>query len=91
MVRWDSPLFTVSWTDADVPADDIWRAATAGIVKPPNTGTQAVRIHHSQGVIPRSLFVELTTSIRFTGRQGPIGRATHAREHLDLPRLCPRL
>ncbi|KAF9234702.1 chromatin associated protein KTI12, partial [Melanogaster broomeanus] len=42
MVRWDSPLFTVSWTDADVPADDIWRAATAGMVKPPNTGTQAV-------------------------------------------------
>ncbi|KAF9219157.1 chromatin associated protein KTI12 [Gyrodon lividus] len=42
MVRWDSPLFTVSWTDADVPASDIWRAATAGIVKPPNTGTQVV-------------------------------------------------
>ncbi|KIK81342.1 hypothetical protein PAXRUDRAFT_15281 [Paxillus rubicundulus Ve08.2h10] len=42
MVRWDSPLFTISWTDSDVPADDIWRAATAGIVKPPNTGTQAV-------------------------------------------------
>ncbi|KAF9235632.1 chromatin associated protein KTI12 [Melanogaster broomeanus] len=36
MVRWDSPLFTT------VPADDIWRAATAGMVKPPNTGTQAV-------------------------------------------------
>ncbi|KAI5983069.1 chromatin associated protein KTI12 [Pisolithus albus] len=42
MVRWDSPLFTVSWTDDDVPADDIWRAITEGVVKPPNTGTQAV-------------------------------------------------
>lgn len=42
MVRWDSPLFTVSWTDEDVPADDIWRAITEGVVKPPNTGTQAV-------------------------------------------------
>ncbi|KIJ61110.1 hypothetical protein HYDPIDRAFT_116368 [Hydnomerulius pinastri MD-312] len=42
MVRWDSPLFTVSWTDTDVPADDIWRAVTEGGVKPPNTGTQAV-------------------------------------------------
>ncbi|KAI6043387.1 chromatin associated protein KTI12 [Pisolithus marmoratus] len=42
MVRWDSPLFTVSWTDEDVPADDIWRAITEGMVKPPNTGTQAV-------------------------------------------------
>ncbi|KAF8553683.1 chromatin associated protein KTI12 [Imleria badia] len=42
MVRWDSPLFTVPWTDTDVPADDIWRAITQGLVKPPNTGTQAV-------------------------------------------------
>ncbi|KAI6103525.1 chromatin associated protein KTI12, partial [Pisolithus sp. B1] len=37
MVRWDSPLFAVSWTDEDVPADDIWRAITEGVVKPPNT------------------------------------------------------
>ncbi|KAI6103519.1 chromatin associated protein KTI12 [Pisolithus sp. B1] len=40
MVRWDSrhsPLFTVSWTDEDVPADDIWRAITEGVMKPPNT------------------------------------------------------
>ncbi|KAI5991314.1 chromatin associated protein KTI12 [Pisolithus orientalis] len=42
MVRWDSSLSTVSWTDEDVPADDIWRAITEGIMKPPNTGTQAV-------------------------------------------------
>ncbi|KAI0745976.1 chromatin associated protein KTI12 [Earliella scabrosa] len=42
MVRWDSPLFTVPWTDADVPADEIWKAVTEGIVKPPNAGTQAV-------------------------------------------------
>ncbi|KAI6103620.1 chromatin associated protein KTI12 [Pisolithus sp. B1] len=42
MVRWDSPLFTVSWTDEDVPADDVWRTITEGVVKPPNTGTQAV-------------------------------------------------
>ncbi|KAI9464357.1 chromatin associated protein KTI12 [Boletus coccyginus] len=42
MVRWDSPLFTIPWTDPDVPADDIWRAVTQGLVKPPNTGTQAV-------------------------------------------------
>ena len=43
MVRWDAPLFTVPWTDAAVPADDIWRAVTEGAVKPPNAGTQAVR------------------------------------------------
>lgn len=43
MVRWDSPLFTVPWTDDDVPADLIWKAITEGTVRPPNTGTQAVR------------------------------------------------
>ncbi|TFK53667.1 chromatin associated protein KTI12 [Heliocybe sulcata] len=42
MVRWDSPLFTVAWEDADVPAQDIWKAVTEGIVKPPNVGTQSV-------------------------------------------------
>ncbi|KAI0355598.1 chromatin associated protein KTI12 [Trametes cingulata] len=42
MVRWDSPLFTVPWTDEDVPIDDIWKAITEGTVKPPNAGTQAV-------------------------------------------------
>ncbi|KZT21384.1 chromatin associated protein KTI12 [Neolentinus lepideus HHB14362 ss-1] len=42
MVRWDSPLFTVAWEDADVPAHDIWKAVTEGIVKPPNVGTQSV-------------------------------------------------
>lgn len=42
MVRWDSPLFTVPWTDEDVPAGDIWAAITSGVVKPPNAGTQAV-------------------------------------------------
>ena len=44
MVRWDSPLFTVPWIDEDVPIDDIWKAITEGNVKPPNAGTQAVRI-----------------------------------------------
>lgn len=42
MVRWDSPLFTVLWTDEDVPVDGIWKAVTEGNVKPPNAGTQAV-------------------------------------------------
>jgi len=42
MVRWDSPLFTIPWTDADVPGDEIWKAITEGIVKPPNAGTQAI-------------------------------------------------
>lgn len=42
MVRWDSPLFTIPWTDAALPMDDIWKSITEGVVKPPNVGTQAV-------------------------------------------------
>ncbi|KAJ7132835.1 chromatin associated protein KTI12 [Mycena crocata] len=39
MVRWDSPLFTVLWTEEDVPAAQIAHAITTGNVKPPNSGT----------------------------------------------------
>jgi len=42
MVRWDSPLFTVPWSEPDVPTELIWKAITEGNVKPPNVGTQAV-------------------------------------------------
>jgi len=42
MVRWDSPLFTIPWSDPEIPIIDIWKAITAGIVKPPNAGTQVV-------------------------------------------------
>jgi len=42
MVRWDSPLFTVPWTDESPPSEDIWKAVTEGLVKPPNVGTQSV-------------------------------------------------
>lgn len=47
MARWDSPLFTVTWLDEDVPAESIWKAVTEGNVKPPNAGTQAVRLSYS--------------------------------------------
>jgi len=40
MVRWDSPLFTVPWTE-DVPAEQIALALLTGHVKPPNSGTLA--------------------------------------------------
>ena len=43
MVRWDSPLFTVPWSESDIPIELTWRAITEGNVKPPNAGTQAVR------------------------------------------------
>ncbi|KAJ6593818.1 chromatin associated protein KTI12 [Mycena capillaripes] len=40
MVRWDSPLFTVPWTE-EVPAAQIAEAIMTGNVKPPNSGTLA--------------------------------------------------
>ncbi|KAK2467762.1 hypothetical protein APHAL10511_000057 [Amanita phalloides] len=42
MVRWDSPLFTVMWSDEYVPYENIWNAITEGNVKLPSTGTVAV-------------------------------------------------
>jgi len=41
MARWDSPLFTIPWTDeADsLPYEILWKAITQGDVKPPNAGT----------------------------------------------------
>ncbi|KAF8744944.1 hypothetical protein AX14_012769 [Amanita brunnescens Koide BX004] len=42
MVRWDSPLFTVMWSDKNMPYEDIWNAITRGNVKPPNMGTVAI-------------------------------------------------
>ncbi|KAF8622366.1 hypothetical protein AX15_007096 [Amanita polypyramis BW_CC] len=42
MTRWDSPLFTVMWSDKSMPYEDMWEAITKGNVKPPNMGTAAV-------------------------------------------------
>jgi protein KTI12 len=42
MVRWDAPLFTVMYDDAELPGQDIWEAITKGNLKPPNSGTLAV-------------------------------------------------
>jgi protein KTI12 len=39
MVRWDAPLFTVPWTDTDLPIPEIFQCITSGNVKPPNSGT----------------------------------------------------
>lgn len=42
MVRWDSPLISMLWTDEGIPGQQVWDAVTKGDVKPPNAGTQAV-------------------------------------------------
>jgi protein KTI12 len=43
MVRWDAPLFTVTWDDGPMPCAAILTAITSGAVKPPNAGTSVVR------------------------------------------------
>ena len=48
MVIWDSPLFVVPWIDPELPEDEIWKALTEGVVKPPNAGTSAVRRYHTR-------------------------------------------
>jgi hypothetical protein len=58
MVRWDSPLFSVPWTDKDIPGEDIWQAVTGGILKPPNAGTQSVK-KNSYTSIPQSVKIYL--------------------------------
>lgn len=56
MVRWDSPLFTVSWDEDDIPAEGIWQAIIKGDLKPANAGTAAVSMLfiYSQTVIDRT-------------------------------------
>ncbi|KAJ3827995.1 chromatin associated protein KTI12 [Lentinula raphanica] len=44
MVRWDSPLFTLLWSDESIPPnalDSIWDAVEKGKVSNPNSGTVA--------------------------------------------------
>ncbi|PCH36115.1 chromatin associated protein KTI12 [Wolfiporia cocos MD-104 SS10] len=93
MVRWDSPLFTVPWTDDDVPADEIWKAVTEGIVKPPNAGTQAVpkaptdalrTLEHTTTTMVSAIMAEQTAS---QGTGGPVTLSLSAtlRQRLTLP------
>lgn len=49
MVRWDAPLFTVLADDTFSVGDatmgeQLWRAVTAGDVKPPNGASLSVRL-----------------------------------------------
>ncbi|KAL5528544.1 KTI12 [Sanghuangporus sanghuang] len=50
MVRWDSPLITIPWTDEQLPGEDIWKAVMEGVVKPPNAGTSAIPVAPSDAL-----------------------------------------
>lgn len=45
MARWDAPLFTILWSDENVPGPQIWEAITKGNLRPPNAGTLSVNLH----------------------------------------------
>ena len=72
MVRWDSPLFTVPWTDESPPNEGIWKAITEGLVKPPNVGTQSVG-RRLGIVVPQLSFI--------SGTEGALRHAPHPRAH----------
>lgn len=57
MVRWDSPLITIPWSDPDIPTQEIWQAVTEGVQQKPNAGTAVVRC----GTRDASLFHYVTT------------------------------
>jgi len=92
MVRWDSPLITVLW-DADLPVDDIWKAATEGVVKPPNAGTQAVpkaptdalrTLEHTTTSMVAAIMAEQSAS---GGLGGPVSLSLSpsVKPHISLP------
>ncbi|KAF9263437.1 chromatin associated protein KTI12 [Marasmius fiardii PR-910] len=79
MVRWDSPLFTVLWTDQDIPGAPIWEAITSGTIKPPNTGTQAVAKAPTDALLTlekTTLSVVSAIMVEQAQLQGGVGGAT---------------
>jgi Chromatin associated protein KTI12 len=74
MVRWDSPLLTVLWSDNVIPSDELWQAVTSGTVKPPNVGTQSV-------FYPSNQYFSLLTLIQRQDGQTPIRRTSHTRKN----------
>lgn len=85
MVRWDSPLISMLWTDEGIPGQQVWDAVTKGDVKPPNAGTQAVGFFLSLD----PPFSSLSTSL--AGAQSPVIRPTHPRTHHLRSRLLHTL
>jgi protein KTI12 len=55
MVRWDSPLFTIAWSDESLPNEYIWEVITKGNIKPPNSGTLNVGLPEMPSKIASAL------------------------------------
>ena len=79
MARWDSPLFTVLWTDESPQNEDIWKAVTEGLVKPPNVGTQSV----GQCLESSVSFLKV-----LSGTKSALRHASHIGAHNNGGRFC---
>jgi len=84
MVRWDSPLFTVLWTEEAPPFAEIWDAVTKGIIKSPNVGTQAIpkaptdALHTLEQTTTSMVSIIMSEQAASDGLGGPIALALSA-------------
>jgi len=84
MVRWDSPLFTVLWTEEAPPSAEIWDAVTKGIIKSPNVGTQAIpkaptdALHTLEQTTTSMVSIIMSEQAASDGLGGPIALALSA-------------
>ncbi|CAE6435919.1 unnamed protein product [Rhizoctonia solani] len=101
MVRWDAPLFTVTWTDETVPGEDIWRAITLGdkrpanqavasIAKPPSDALQVLD-QTTASVVGAIMSAQSTLGgsggiVSLSGN-GPLPNITLPSRHVSLPEL----
>ncbi|KAL0575598.1 kti12, chromatin associated [Marasmius crinis-equi] len=94
MVRWDSPLFTILWSDEAVPGEQIWEAITSGNIKPPNSGTQAVAkaptdalltLEKTTLTIVSAIMAEQAQSQGGVGGPTTLSLSTHLKPKIDLP------
>lgn len=63
--RWDSPLFTVIYDDADVPGDKMWDAVILRKPPPPNQSTISVSVmDNKRRIIPWLLMMDSRNPFR---------------------------
>ncbi|KAJ7703286.1 chromatin associated protein KTI12 [Mycena rosella] len=93
MVRWDSPLFTVPWTEEGVPAAEIAQAILSGNVKPPNSGTlaaakapsDALHVLEQTSIAVVSAIMEAQAATQGSGGLVTLPLSTSLNVHITLP------
>ncbi|KAJ7497211.1 chromatin associated protein KTI12 [Mycena latifolia] len=93
MVRWDSPLFTVLWTEEGVPAREIAQAILTGNVKPPNSGTlaaakapsDALHVLEQTSIAMVSAIMDAQAATQGSGGLVTLSLSTSLNVHITLP------